>query len=103
MSSPTFNPAQFFRKPTSLIPLELRRSSLPSSFSANSLHVKHGFCRRMPSASGSRKALSTKAVLSEVPNQNQYFKVGAESTGPVPSDQLLDVIESAAKTGAQVS
>lgn len=57
----------------------------------------------MPSASGSRKALSTKAVLSEVPNQNQYFKVGAESTGPVPSDQLLDVIESAAKTGAQVS
>lgn len=57
----------------------------------------------MPSASGSRKALSTKAVLSEVPNQNQYFKVGAESTGPVPSDQLLDVIETAAKTGAQVS
>lgn len=45
----------------------------------------------------------TKAVLSpEIPSQNNYSKVAAESTGPIPSNQLLQVVEIAAKTGAEV-
>lgn len=39
-----------------------------------------------------------KAVLSEIP----YQKVGAKSTGPIPPSQLIQVVETAAKTGAEV-
>ena len=42
--------------------------------------------------------LCTKAVIS----QKHYPKVGALSTGPVPAAQLIQVVEAAAKTGAQV-
>ncbi|KAL0398135.1 UNVERIFIED_CONTAM: Phosphatase IMPL1, chloroplastic [Sesamum radiatum] len=104
LSSSTLNPSRFSPKPTSILPFERPRLSFLTSLPANSLPLKCGFCRTRPSPSTFRcgKAFSTKAVLSETPNQRRYFKVGAESTGPIPSDQLLDVIETAAKTGAQV-
>ena len=41
-------------------------------------------------------------MFSEVSNQKQFFKVGAESTGPIPSKQLLQVVQTAAETGAKV-
>ncbi|KAL9456553.1 hypothetical protein AB3S75_005727 [Citrus x aurantiifolia] len=44
------------------------------------------------------RTFCTKAVLSEIP----YQKVGAKSTGPIPPSQLIQVVESAAKTGAEV-
>ncbi|GAB2298203.1 Phosphatase impl1, chloroplastic [Dionaea muscipula] len=49
----------------------------------------------MPSATPS---LCTKAVLS----QTQFCRIGAQSTGPIPADQLIEVVERAAKTGAEV-
>lgn len=50
----------------------------------------------------SRTLFTTKAVISEVPNQKLYPKVGALSTGPIPPTQLIQVVETAAKTGAEV-
>ncbi|KAF2302639.1 hypothetical protein GH714_000541 [Hevea brasiliensis] len=50
----------------------------------------------------SAKNLPTKAVLSELPNQRQYPKVAANSAGPIPPSQLIQVVETAAKTGAEV-
>ncbi|KAK9088150.1 hypothetical protein Scep_027232 [Stephania cephalantha] len=44
----------------------------------------------------------TKAVLYEKQKQYQYQRVGAQSTGPVPLKELLQVAEVAAKTGAEV-
>lgn len=41
-------------------------------------------------------------MLSEIPNQKQYPKIGAQSTGPIPPGQLIQVVETAAKTGAEV-
>lgn len=43
--------------------------------------------------------LLTKAVLTD---QRQYPKVGAKSTGPIPPAHLVQVVETAAKTGAEV-
>ncbi|KAG7962695.1 hypothetical protein I3843_09G077600 [Carya illinoinensis] len=48
------------------------------------------------------RELCTKAVLSEIPNHKQYPKIGAQSTGTIPTSQLVEVVESAAKTGAEV-
>ncbi|KAL0442337.1 UNVERIFIED_CONTAM: Phosphatase IMPL1, chloroplastic [Sesamum latifolium] len=102
LSSSTLNPSRFSPTPTSILPFERPRFSFLTSLPANSQPLKCGFCRTLPSTFSCGRAFSTKAVLSETPNQRQYFKVGAESTGPIPYDQLLDVIETAAKTGAQV-
>lgn len=46
--------------------------------------------------------LQARAVLSELPNERRYPKVAAESTGPVPAAELLQVVEAAAKAGAEV-
>ncbi|GAB2220311.1 hypothetical protein Droror1_Dr00007955 [Drosera rotundifolia] len=43
-------------------------------------------------------SFSTRAVLA----QTQWPRIGADSTGPIPGDQLIGVVERAAKTGAQV-
>ncbi|KAJ3708321.1 hypothetical protein LUZ61_012026 [Rhynchospora tenuis] len=42
------------------------------------------------------------AVVSESTSKKIFPKVAAESTGPIPASQLLQVVESAAKTGAEV-
>ena len=44
----------------------------------------------------------TKAVLSEIPNQKQYPKDWSQSTGPIPPSLLIQVVEIAAKIGADV-
>lgn len=44
----------------------------------------------------------TRAVLSEISNQKPYPKMGAKSTGHIPPNQLIQVVETAAKTGAEV-
>lgn len=87
----------------------LRFSQLPRSFTPPSYSTQCQITRRNAnSSSGYQKArvftakpmrtFSTKAVLSGIP----YQKVGAKSTGPIPPSQLIQVVETAAKTGAEV-
>ncbi|KAK1307878.1 hypothetical protein QJS10_CPA09g00909 [Acorus calamus] len=46
---------------------------------------------------------ATRAVISEAPTEKpQYPKIAAESTGPIPPAQLIQVVEAAAKSGAEV-
>ncbi|KAI8524723.1 hypothetical protein RHMOL_Rhmol13G0170800 [Rhododendron molle] len=71
------------------------------------LLLLHGFGIYTPffnSSTPSSSSSCTKAVLSpEIPNQKKnYSKVAAESTGPIPSNQLLLAVETAATTGAEV-
>ncbi|XP_058198257.1 phosphatase IMPL1, chloroplastic-like [Rhododendron vialii] len=72
------------------------------------LLLLHGFGIYTPffnsSTPSSSSSSCTKAVLSpEIPNQKKnYSKVAAESTGPIPANHLLLVVETAATTGAQV-
>lgn len=75
-----------FQIPNSISPFNREIQSLPLSLGSNSRH----------------RSLCTKAVLNEFSNQRKYPKVGAQSTGPIPSSQLLQVVETAAKTGAEV-
>lgn len=49
-------------------------------------------------SSKSTSKFCTRVLLSE----KQYPKIGAQSTGPIPANQLIQVVETAAKTGAQV-
>lgn len=90
--------------------IPIKFSHLPGSFNhlnrPNQL-VLHKFCEKLQH--GSQKALffdtkctrnlCSKAVLSEI----SYPKVGALSTGSIPASQLIQVVETAAKTGAEVS
>lgn len=48
------------------------------------------------------KLAKTRAALSEISYRKQYPKVGAKSVGPIPPAQLIQVVENAAKTGAEV-
>ncbi|PSS02621.1 Phosphatase [Actinidia chinensis var. chinensis] len=90
-------PLRFFQIPRSILLFNHPKVSLPPNScrqSQPSRGLQHGFCKRT--------SLCTKAVLSEISSQKQYPKVAAESTGPIPSIQLLQVVEIAAKTGAEV-
>ncbi|WCJ28484.1 myo-inositol monophosphatase like 1 [Euphorbia peplus] len=87
------------------IPLKL--SHLPKSFSP-SLNLNN-LCISLPfSQCGySRIQFHSKpskivSVLSEIPNQKHYPKAASQSIGPIPVTQLIQVVETAAKTGAQV-
>ncbi|KAF3450035.1 hypothetical protein FNV43_RR06114 [Rhamnella rubrinervis] len=73
--------------------------SNPSLLLSFSTKFKHGF-QRIPylSTKVTTTTLCTKAVISE----KQYTKMGAESTGPIPPSRLIQVVETAANTGAQV-
>ncbi|KAL4579576.1 hypothetical protein LXL04_015728 [Taraxacum kok-saghyz] len=74
------------------------------NFTSNSLHHRVGQCSINTIKSRLLcRSITTKAVLSETPYQNlKYSKIGALSTGPIPSAQLLESVEIAAKTGAEV-
>ncbi|XP_077244531.1 myo-inositol monophosphatase like 1 [Tasmannia lanceolata] len=63
--------------------------------------TEHGV-RRVLSLTKPMRKFCTKAILSQFPNEKLYPKIGAESTGPIPANQLLEVVETAAKTGAEV-
>ncbi|XP_062096465.1 phosphatase IMPL1, chloroplastic [Humulus lupulus] len=59
--------------------------------------------RIFPFNARSSITLCTKAIISGLPNQKHpYPKVGAHSTGSIPASQLIQVVEFAAKTGAEV-
>ncbi|KAL2935723.1 Phosphatase IMPL1 chloroplastic [Bienertia sinuspersici] len=101
----SLNPFKFHQLPTSIRTFNHQTQQLSAFFSylGNSKSLKDGIFGRVISlkstpSSSSRKSLCTKAVLSET----QYPKVGAQSTGPIPGNQLLEVVEKAAKTGAEV-
>ncbi|KAA3489189.1 phosphatase IMPL1, chloroplastic-like [Gossypium australe] len=40
--------------------------------------------------------------MSEASNQRKYPKVGAKSTGSIPPSELIEVVEAAARAGAEV-
>ncbi|CAN1163456.1 hypothetical protein LINPERPRIM_LOCUS32663 [Linum perenne] len=73
---------------------------VPFSFKNNS----HDGYPRLPSFRAKpMRNLCTKAVISEVPYQSQYPKMGASSTGPIPLNQFIQVVvETAAKSLAAV-
>ncbi|XP_009376387.1 phosphatase IMPL1, chloroplastic [Pyrus x bretschneideri] len=87
---------------------QIPRSILPPNRPNHSLllnskqKLQYGFQRFGLSIAKPARSLCTKAVLSEIPNQELYVKVGANSTGPIPIGQLVGVVEKAAKTGAEV-
>ncbi|MCD7448348.1 hypothetical protein HAX54_040794, partial [Datura stramonium] len=57
---------------------------------------QHGFVQVSP--------LEPKSALlyRRLGNKKEYSKIGADSTGSIPSSELLQVVEAAARTGAQV-
>ncbi|XP_043807728.1 phosphatase IMPL1, chloroplastic isoform X3 [Manihot esculenta] len=94
-------PLRFSHLPRSISPFHHLSQCVPQRFSENSqCCVENGGIRLK--VTPIRRNLSTKAVLSEPPNQRQYPKVAAKSTGPIPPSQLIQVVETAAKTGAEV-
>lgn len=82
-----------------LVPYKL---AYPKSCSTNSQLFQHGFCTSLSSGAKTSGGFCTKAALSEVGNKKEYSKIGADSTGSISSSELLQVVEAAAKTGAQV-
>ncbi|KAK4742419.1 hypothetical protein SAY87_000420 [Trapa incisa] len=54
------------------------------------------------SCSDRRGKFVPRAALSETTGRGQFPKVAAQSTGPIPPTQLIQVVEAAAKSGAQV-
>lgn len=63
---------------------------------------RHGYQRIQFFNPKSSKKLCMRAALSDISNQKMFPKVGAQVTGPIPPAQLLQVVETAAKTGAEV-
>nr|AAK62447.1 Unknown protein [Arabidopsis thaliana]AAP37817.1 At1g31190 [Arabidopsis thaliana] len=81
-------------------------SSLPLQNPISGRTVNRTFryrCTRILSNSfKSTTRLQTKAVLSEVSDQTRYPRIGAKTTGTISPAHLLEVVELAAKTGAEV-
>ncbi|ONK60969.1 uncharacterized protein A4U43_C08F24630 [Asparagus officinalis] len=81
-----------------------------SLLSPASILIKHKFSTKpsssfpipTPKFSPLRRNFHTKAVISEILNEKKYPKVAADSTGPITAAELLKVVESAAKAGAEV-
>ncbi|XP_060674057.1 phosphatase IMPL1, chloroplastic isoform X1 [Ziziphus jujuba] len=96
---PTNIPLSFSGIPRLRSPPNLSHGSLPLSIR---IKFKHGFQRFPYSNTKEARTLCTRAVLSEIPNQKQYPKMGAQSTGPIAPSRLIQVAETAASTGAQV-
>lgn len=93
--SPTISSLTICQLSRTLLPCKL---AFPKSCSTNSQLFQHGFCTSYSTSGG----FCTKAALSEVGTKKEYSKIAADSTGSVPSSELLRVVEAAAKTGAQV-
>ncbi|KAL5538910.1 hypothetical protein UlMin_045773, partial [Ulmus minor] len=88
----------------------LRLTQIPKSIFSPNLSLplrffkrfEHGF-QWIPALNAKpTRILCTKAVISEIPNQKYYPKIASQSTGPIPASQLIEVVEKAAKTGAEV-
>ncbi|KAH7654492.1 myo-inositol-1(or 4)-monophosphatase protein [Dioscorea alata] len=84
------------------IPLRPRVSAIPAP-SLPAISLNNGrYSRRLPSFAGIMGSTRVRAALSDFATEKQYPKVGAQSTGLIPPDHLLQVVETAAKTGAEV-
>ncbi|XP_051128987.1 phosphatase IMPL1, chloroplastic [Andrographis paniculata] len=98
-------PSRLCGKPPALL---LPFQQLPPGFSRDVAKPRTcgGFCKEevvFPALTFNKPfSTSTKAILSQHHHNATHVRVGAESTGPIPSDHLLRIIESAANTGAQV-
>ncbi|CAN4080348.1 unnamed protein product [Withania somnifera] len=84
--------------PRTLVPYKL---AFPKSCTHSQL-FQHGFCTSLLSGAKTSGGFCIKASISELGNKKEYSKICADSTGSIPSSELLRVVEAAAKTGAQV-
>eukprot|EP00262_Sarcandra_glabra_P004414 TRINITY_DN15417_c0_g1_i2.p1 TRINITY_DN15417_c0_g1~~TRINITY_DN15417_c0_g1_i2.p1 ORF type:complete len:381 (+),score=56.94 TRINITY_DN15417_c0_g1_i2:232-1374(+) len=104
--SSTAIPLRFSQTPKSLLPVSHQNLPPPVNVarSSHAIVSRHHGVRRVLSVTTTTpsKKFSTKAVLSEIPNEKRYSKIGALSTGTLPANQLLGVVELAAKAGAEV-
>ncbi|RWR85721.1 Inositol monophosphatase [Cinnamomum micranthum f. kanehirae] len=103
--SSTSIPLRFSQTPRSLNPVSDHKLSPLLNFERFS--SKRIGCRdlgalKILSLTHSMRKFCTKAVLSEFPNEKRYPRIGADSTGPIPAKELLEAVENAAKTGAEV-
>ena len=57
---------------------------------------------RLSSSSSCHTTIKTTTTIKALLSQQQYPKIGAQTIGPLPSDQLLQGVQLAANTGAQV-
>ncbi|KAH7569556.1 hypothetical protein JRO89_XS06G0185300 [Xanthoceras sorbifolium] len=89
-------PLRFSHVPRSILPLNSPNQCQIQRASDDSLS---GYRQARVLTSKPIRTVCTKAVLSE---QRQYPKMGAKSTGPIPPSQLIQVVETAATTGAEV-
>ncbi|XP_034887669.1 phosphatase IMPL1, chloroplastic isoform X1 [Populus alba] len=88
-------PLKFSQKPRSFSLFNHSKLCVPQRFSENS---QCGLQRFQLLSMKLARNVCTKAALSEM----KYPKVAASSTGPIPPSQLIQVVETAAKTGAEV-
>lgn len=103
--SSTSIPLRFSQIPRSLNPVSHHKLSPPFNFDRfasyrigfRDLGVPRNLSLTLP-----MRRFCTKAVISEFPNEKRYSKIGADSPGPIPAKQLLEAVEIAAKTGAEV-
>uniref|UniRef100_A0A0D3A3Y8 Cyanobacterial aminoacyl-tRNA synthetase CAAD domain-containing protein n=1 Tax=Brassica oleracea var. oleracea TaxID=109376 RepID=A0A0D3A3Y8_BRAOL len=85
--------------------MRISQSSLPltTPFSCRAVvtrDFRHGLLCSTISSNSSTTRLRTKAVLSD--QKQHYPRIGAKTTGPISPAHLLQVVEAAAKTGAEV-
>ncbi|CAL9207565.1 unnamed protein product [Musa hybrid cultivar] len=83
---------------SSLVSLRPRIPAVPKPFLPNSTPNN---ALRFPSKI-SRGSRTRAAAVSESPTGRLFPRVAAESTGPIPAAELLKVVETAARTGAEV-
>nr|GMD03222.1 phosphatase IMPL1, chloroplastic [Ipomoea batatas] len=93
--STAMSPLRFSHRPITILPCN--RSNFPF-LNANLQPLRYGFDRIL----SLRRSICAKAVMSEVESKKEYLRIGADSTGSIPSDQLLEIVQAAAKTGAEV-
>ncbi|KAI3436907.1 Inositol-1-monophosphatase [Psidium guajava] len=90
-------PLKFSQKLNSVSPLNHK---LCQPFPYKTRQISLGASLKFPSFNANQgRTLRVRAVVS---SGTSYTKVGATSTGPIPPAQLIEVVETAAKTGAQV-
>ncbi|MCD9644974.1 Phosphatase impl1, chloroplastic, partial [Datura stramonium] len=94
--SSTVSSFRICQLPRILLPCNLPKLAFSKSCSTHSKFFQHGFCTSFSTGA------KISAALSEVGNKKEYSKIGADSTGSIPSSELLQVVEAAARTGAQV-
>lgn len=90
--------------PVPMRPRHLRapRGSIPAlgSFTGSR---RIGVAWRSNAGPTGRNSRVMMAAVSELPSEKRYPRIKSDSTGPIPPKELLQVVELAAKTGAEVT